>query len=288
MKNEKEIKLKELGLRELELNNDKEVKLKELSLSQASSVSDLGPTAHSSDSTSSINTYLRSVPKFNISVDGCNLLDYLKNFELLSEKLKWPAHLHTVLLSTVLHGKALSVFNTLPTESQSDYSIVKAAILKAFELTSEAYRQRFRKTRKQSDKTYIEFLYTKEKLLQQWLRSEKVDNFDLLKSLMLREELMNCLPEDIRVHVMDQNAKEERIVAELADTYTLVHKKNTFTASSHQMSTPVLHTVQTQKPQQQRGQPYSQRGKPQSSRRVEYDQKPDSTRRSTQDSSYFT
>ena len=75
---------------------------------------------------------------------------------------------------------------------------------------------------------HIEFLYTKEKLLQQWLRSEKVDNFDLLKSLMLREELMNCLPEDIRVHVIDQNAKEERIVAELADTYTLVHKKNTF------------------------------------------------------------
>ena len=110
--------------------------MKELSLSQASSVSDLGSNAHSPDSTSSINTYLRSVPKFNISVDGCNLLDYFKNFELLSEKLKWPAHLHTVLLSTVLHGKALSVFNTLPTESQSDYSIVKAAILKAFELTT--------------------------------------------------------------------------------------------------------------------------------------------------------
>ena len=79
-----------------------------------------------------------------------------------------------MLLRTVLTGKAQRAYATLPTENCTDYELVKAAILKGFELFPEAYRQKFRTQRKKESQSYVEFLPNKENALGKWCDSKRV------------------------------------------------------------------------------------------------------------------
>ena len=68
---------------------------------------------------------------------------YFSTFECLAAALKWPKEIWTTLLQCKLIGKAQDVMATLTLEESMDYDIVKAAILRVYELVLEAYRQKF-------------------------------------------------------------------------------------------------------------------------------------------------
>jgi len=55
----------------------------------------------------------------------------------------------TLLLQCVFTGKAQEVFSSLSVRNSGSYHLVKAAVLKAYELVPEAYRQRFRSLKKE-------------------------------------------------------------------------------------------------------------------------------------------
>ena len=86
-----------------------------------------------------ISRYIRMVPPFSErDVDK-----YFPHFERVATSLKWPKEIWTSLLQCVLVGKAQEIYASVPLEQSVDYEVVKAAILKAYELVPEAYRQRF-------------------------------------------------------------------------------------------------------------------------------------------------
>ena len=62
-------------------------------------------------------------------------------FERLAEARNWSDAERTLLLQCVLTGKAQEVFSALSVTDGASYQLVKAAVLKAFELVPEAYRQ---------------------------------------------------------------------------------------------------------------------------------------------------
>ena len=62
-----------------------------------------------------------------------------------------------MVLQSGLVGKARAVYSALSVEDSSQYDTVKMSILKAYELVPEAYRQRFRNTKKAEKQTYVEF-----------------------------------------------------------------------------------------------------------------------------------
>ncbi|KAL1279658.1 hypothetical protein QQF64_014258 [Cirrhinus molitorella] len=62
----------------------------------------------------------------------------------MSEERNWPVSIRVVMLQTVITGKAQEAYAALTMEDRKDYNKVKGAILKAYELVPEAYRQRFR------------------------------------------------------------------------------------------------------------------------------------------------
>ena len=89
---------------------------------------------------------------------------YFLHFEKVAENLKWPKEHWTLLLQSVVIGKAREIYTQLSLEQSSDYDKVKELILKAYELVPEAYRQKFRHCRKENDQTHVEFARTKEQL----------------------------------------------------------------------------------------------------------------------------
>ncbi len=69
-------------------------------------------------------------------------------FERVAVSLNWPKEVWSLLLQCRLVGKAMEVFSTLSLEDRLQYETMKAAILRAYELVPEAYRQKFRNHRK--------------------------------------------------------------------------------------------------------------------------------------------
>jgi hypothetical protein len=162
------------------------------------------------------------VPKFQEkAVDK-----YFPHLEKVAENLKWPKKYWSSLLQSVLIGKAAEVYSALAIAHSSDYDKVKAAILKAFQLVPEAYRQKFRGCKKFHNQTYVEFAREKEDLFDQWLRSQEIDNFQNFRQLILVEEFKECAHQDLRTHLEDKNVRTLDEAAVISDTYTLSHKKN--------------------------------------------------------------
>ena len=173
----------------------------------------------------------RLVPKFEeANVDG-----YFAHFERTALNLGRPKECWSMLLQTVLRGKAQRAYATLPTENCTDYDLVKSAVLKSFELVPEAYRQKFRTQRKTENQSYVEFLREKENALDKWCDSKRIDgDAEKLRQLILAEEFLNCVPEEVRVHLSEKKTDVTYEMAALADEYILTHRKTkekTFTGN---------------------------------------------------------
>ena len=96
---------------------------------------------------------------------------YFLHFEKVAENLKWPKEHWTLLLQSVVVGKAREIYTQLSLEQSSDYDKVKELVLKAYELVPEGYRQKFRNCKKENDQTHVGFARTKEQLFDRWCSS---------------------------------------------------------------------------------------------------------------------
>ena len=168
-----------------------------------------------------VTKHIRLVPPFQKKeVDK-----YFLHFEKVAENLKWPREHWTLLLQSVVIGKAREIYTQLSLEQSSDYDTVKEFILRAYELVPEAYRQKFRDCRKEHDQTHIEFARTKEQLFDRWCSSKKVgSDHAKLRQLMLVEEFKRCINSDVKAFLNEREVENLETAARLADDYALTHK----------------------------------------------------------------
>ena len=73
-----------------------------------------------------------------------------------------PKEHWTLLLQSVLIGKAREIYTQLGVEQSHHDETVKELIPKGYELVPEAYRQKFRNCTKDSNQTRVEFAREKE------------------------------------------------------------------------------------------------------------------------------
>ncbi len=85
-----------------------------------------------------ISRQIRLVPIFReTEIDS-----YFSAFERIAAALHWPKEIWSLLLQCRLTGKAQEVSAALSIEDSLDYDILKASVLRAYELVPEAYRQK--------------------------------------------------------------------------------------------------------------------------------------------------
>ncbi len=83
--------------------------------------------------------HIKLVPPFRESeVDA-----YFIAFERIAAKLNWPRDMWALMMQCSLVGKAQEVCSALPIDDSLNYDVVKAAVLRVYELVPEAYRQSF-------------------------------------------------------------------------------------------------------------------------------------------------
>ena len=91
-------------------------------------------------------------------------------FEKVATNLNWPVDKYTILLQSVLTGKASEAYTSMPLNESSDYYSVKEAMLKVYELVPETYRQNFRGLQKSHQTSHIEFSRDKQQHFTSWCR----------------------------------------------------------------------------------------------------------------------
>ena len=160
---------------------------------------------------------------------------YFAHFEKVADSLNWPKDSWVLLLQSVLVGKAQEIYGSLSVEQSSNYEHVKEAILKAYELVPEAYRQKFRNYLKYDSKTHVEFAREKENLFNRWCHSKEIgQDFKKLKQMVLLEEFKDKVRPDIRSHLDEQKVEELEKAAIMADDYALTHKMSSKSGNPQQ------------------------------------------------------
>ena len=160
---------------------------------------------------------------------------YFAHFEKVADSLNWPKESWVLLLQSVLVGKAQEIYGSLSVEQSSNYEHVKEAILKAYELVPEAYRQKFRNYLKFDSKTHVEFAREKENLFNRWCHSKEIgQDFKKLKQMVLLEEFKDKVRPEIRSHLDEQKVEELEKAAIMADDYALTHKMSSKSGNPQQ------------------------------------------------------
>ena len=137
----------EMRHRELEIKNrelDLEMKRLDVQKSPQSSVQNSSPVFD-------VSRNIRMVPKFNEK----EVEKFFLHFEKVAISLKWPSDMWSVLVQSVLSGKAQEIYSALTVAQCSDYEVMKGYILKSYELVPEAYRQKFRNYQKFGQQTNL-------------------------------------------------------------------------------------------------------------------------------------
>ena len=137
----------------------------------------------------------------------------------------WPRDKWSSLVQSKLVGKARDTYLAMSMGDVSDYDKVSKAMLKAYELVPEAYRQRFRGIRKQDTQTHSEFAKEKEQLFDIWYSSVQVENIAQLREMILLEEFKRSVRQDVRLHLEEQRVEMLDEAARIADDYALTHKQ---------------------------------------------------------------
>ncbi|KAJ8046341.1 hypothetical protein HOLleu_04981 [Holothuria leucospilota] len=153
MEMNKEVRLKELEKEEREMQMQREEKAREhefrLKQLELGVIKGSDPKIGLDTGGFDISKHVKFVPKFQEN----NVEKFFNHFEKLGEQLKWPRDKWSILIQSNFTGKAQEVYSALSIEDSMDYDKVKKAILQAYELVPEAYRQKFRKYRKADTQT---------------------------------------------------------------------------------------------------------------------------------------
>ncbi len=149
---------------------------------------------------------------------------YFVAFERIAGKLKWPNDMWALLLQCSLTGKAQEICASLPIEQSLDYNVLKAAVLREYELVPEAYHQKFRAHAKSARQTHVEFAREKRVMFEKWCLSSKTTTFEQLQELILLEDFKTCLPEGVVVHLNERKVTSLLDATVLADEFVLTHR----------------------------------------------------------------
>ncbi|XP_044308996.1 zinc finger and SCAN domain-containing protein 23-like [Varanus komodoensis] len=144
---------------------------------------------------------------------------YLATFERVAETCLWPRHEWASRLAPALRGTAAHLaFCNLGACDRNDYEKLKEAVLNAYNITMETWRQRFRQFCYPEAAGPLEVCEQLRQLCFQWLKPEKHTKERILELLVL-EQFLTILPGETQNWVREQNPETCLQAATLAEGF---------------------------------------------------------------------
>ena len=122
---------------------------------------------------------------------------YIERFEQFTRCQGWREDTWAVSLSSLLTGKGLEVYTSMPPEQADDYPALKKAVLKLYQLTEEGSRLKFRDSKPEQGEIVFQFMARLVRYFSRWTEMAEVDGtFESLVDLIIREQfIQTCSPE---------------------------------------------------------------------------------------------
>ena len=149
--------------------------------------------------TVNVSATLPDLPVFQDNKDSIDA--YLERFERYAKLQKWDAANWAIALSALLSGKALEVYARIPISDITDYTKIKAALLKSYNHTEEGFRQRFRKSKPNHDENPEQYVKRIRSYCERWLETAGVSTYEELISLIVKEQFLNMCPQNLQIHL---------------------------------------------------------------------------------------
>ena len=166
---------------------------------------------------------LPSLPVFDDTRD--KIEHWLTRFERYFDANRFEADMKAVVLSAYLRGAALEVYNRLSVDDSNNYNLLKSALLRKYEVTSESCRREFRRIALKEGETYNDVRVKLETCLSRWLKLDgSTESFEGLRDLIIRDQLLEVFPQDLKIHVKELGLKSSAEYVATADRYRDAHK----------------------------------------------------------------
>ena len=182
-------------------------------------------TQHSTtnNSNSFLDRQFKYVPEFSEH----NIDEFFIKFEHIANLHEWNRSDWAMLIQSKLRGKAAHITSTMNITDSKDYDIVKLTVLRAYALVPEAYRQKFRNSKKAYKQTWSDFAINKELLFDKWLLSKEVESLESCKQVMVMEEIMSNMSDNLKKYITERAPNNTNELAKFADEYAFIHDNNT-------------------------------------------------------------
>ena len=173
--------------------------------------------------TTSVKARTPKLPAFMEEKDDMD--SYLDRFERFAATNGWNEAEWSTYLSALLTGRALETYSRMLIEDACDYTKLKKALLKRFDLTEEGYRRRFRESKPLKDENSSQFIVRLYGYVEKWINAaEREKTFQDLSELIVAEQFINSCPKDLSVFLRERSAKGTAMLAKEADNYLAAHR----------------------------------------------------------------
>lgn len=164
-------------------------------------------------------------PKLPMFIEGKDDLDaYLERFERYARSQKWHIDNWGINLSSLLTGKALVVYSTLPTVEANDYNKLKTAILKKYNLTESGFRYKFKTARPESNETATQYMTRLSNYLMRWTDLAGVGkNYKSIFDFFVIDQFMQSIHKELAMFIRERVPQGVEAVAKLVETYLDAH-----------------------------------------------------------------
>ena len=134
-----------------------------------------------------------------------NIEAYLTTFErlMLAYEVKKEKWAYKLALQLVV--KAQQAYAGLTVADAGDYEKLKLAILWRYDIMEDSYRQRFRAARLRPGESNRKLVARLEDLASKWTKG--CVSVEELKDMVIREQLLNTLPDELRIFVKERKPK---------------------------------------------------------------------------------
>ena len=124
-------------------------------------------------------------------------------------------------LGALLTGKGLHEYSTMNAYDANNYDRLKEAVLRAYNLTEDGFRQKLRSAKPLAGETGMRFATRLANYLDRWIELSNIHkSFDGFNSdLLLREQFLNSCGKNLALFLKERKLDNIRKMAELIDQY---------------------------------------------------------------------
>ena len=215
---QREKEAREFELRKLELETDKELKTLQLKVE-----GNRGEFKDSQGTGQGKKTgYIPKLPPFEEGKDDID--SFLFRFESHAKSCNWPEKEWTLYIASLFKGSALALYHNLAAKDSLTWEELKTELLKKFQCSAEGFRQKFRSVKPDKGESFTSFLIRGSHFLDRWIDLSKTNkDFNGLKDLLIREQILHSVSKDLAVFLREREFKSAEEMCEAADRYQKAH-----------------------------------------------------------------